>query len=503
MPAVNITTTAAKAFEIPSGTWGYRMHNASDETIYTLDNAAVTVATGMPLAAGAERTVCFAERSRQPMSVQAIHAGSGNKSLRYEILTVQLQAASRTSPSGGAGSFGSLTGVPGDNTALAAALATKSPLVPVSTVIPVGTHCEHANDNAQSNGTDTTSTSRTRHFITCGCYDVQALLTNIYGSTSPTTNNFPITVKAAIEINSVIYPLFIRGARTATLAAGGVVYTDPFPWQFAAGDIVFLRINVSVSSGDKWPRWAFFSNSVDTFETGADRTDSGAFSGTNGYSYRASGLFGKPTTVNQGSVLIVGDSIAAGSGGSTWMNGFIQRSFGGDYGKEVPHVFIGASGETANNFTDQAKTIYRLGLARNCTAALVQLGTHDIFSGRTAAQVQANLQTIYARLRTLGINRIYQTTITPRTTSTDSWTTVNNQTTTNVTHEAERVTLNAWIRANTAGISGFFEVADVVESARDSGRWKAGATADGIHPTDAMHTTMAAAITTSGLLTVP
>ena len=102
MPAVNITTTAAKAFEIPSGSWGYRMHNASDETIYTLDNAAVTVATGMPLAAGAERTVCFAERSRQPMSVQAIHAGSGNKSLRYEILTVQLQAASRTSPSGGA-----------------------------------------------------------------------------------------------------------------------------------------------------------------------------------------------------------------------------------------------------------------------------------------------------------------------------------------------------------------------------------------------------------------
>jgi len=79
----------------------------------------------MPLAAGAERTVCFAERSRQPMSVQAIHAGSGNKSLRYEILTVQLQAASRTSPSGGAGSFGSLTGVPGDNTALAAALAAK------------------------------------------------------------------------------------------------------------------------------------------------------------------------------------------------------------------------------------------------------------------------------------------------------------------------------------------------------------------------------------------
>lgn len=383
------------------------------------------------------------------------------------------------------------------------ALNSQSPLIPVSAVIPVGTHCEHANDNAQSNGTDTTTTSRTRHYITAGCYDVQALLTNIYGSTAPAPNGFNITVKAAIEINSTVYPLFIRGSRTAVLAAGAAVYTDPFAWRFAAGDIVFLRVNVSVTSGDKWPRWAFFSNSVDTFETGADRTDSGSFTGTNGYSYRASGLFGKPTTVNQGSVVVVGESIGAGSGGNTWMNGFIQRAFGGDYGKSVPHAFIGASGETAQNFADQTKTLYRLGLSRNCTAALVQLGSNDIFSGRSAAQVQTDLQTIYARLRALGINRIYQTTVTPRTTSTDSWATVNNQTTTNAGHEAARVTLNAWIRANTAGITGYFEIADVVESARDSGKWKAGSTADGIHPTDTMHTTMSAAITTGGLLTVP
>ncbi len=368
-------------------------------------------------------------------------------------------------------------------------------------ILPCGTHTEHANDNAQSNGTDTTTTSRTRVYVACDCTDAQVLLTNIWGSTSPAANGFSVTVKAAIEINSVVYPLFIRGSRTAVLAAGGMVLTDPFAYRFTAGDAVFLRVNATVTSGDKWPRWAFFSNGVDTFETGADRTDSGSFSGTNGYSYRASGFYARPTTLNQGAVAILGDSISAGAGGNTWMNGFIQRAFGGDYGKSVPHAFAGASGETIANWIDQTKTIYRLSILRGCTSALVQLGINDVGNSRTATQMQNDLLTLYARLRSLGIRRIYQTTITPRTTSTDSWATVGNQTP--HANEAARVTVNNWIRANTAGIEGFFEIADIVESARDSGRWKAGYTADGLHPNDATHTLMAAGISTAGLLQLP
>ena len=401
-----------------------------------------------------------------------------------------------TTPSGGGGSFATLTGVPGDNAALAAALADKAPRV-----IPCGTHTEHANDNGQSNGTDTTTTSRTRVYITCDCTDAQVLLTNIWGATAPAANGYNVTVKAAIEINSVVYPLFIRGSRTAVLAAGGAVLTDPFAYRFTSGDAVFLRVNATVTSGDKWPRWAFFSNSVDQFETGSDMVDSGTLTGTNGYSYRASGFYARPTTANQAAVAVIGDSIAAGSGGNTWMNGFIQRAFGGNYGKSVPHAFAGASGETIANWIDQTKTIYRLGILRGCTSALVQLGINDVSNSRTSTQIQNDLLTLYARLQTLGINRIYQTTITPRSTSTDSWATVNNQTA--HANNAARVTVNNWIRANTAGITGYFEIADLVESARDSGLWKASYTADGVHPTDAVHTTMAAGIDTSLLLTFP
>ena len=380
-----------------------------------------------------------------------------------------------------------------------------SAVVPLTSLIAVGTHTEHTNDGNQSNGSDTTTTSRTKTFITCACGDLQVLLTNIYGSSSPAVNPYSITVKAAIELSGgTVYPLFFNGgSRTAVLAPGAAILTDPLAYRFAAGEHVFVRVNVSVAGGDKWPRWTFISNSVDQFETGSDMTDSGTLTGTNGYSYRASGVYGKPATSNQGSVAVIGDSLAAGAGGNTHYNGFIQRSFGGDYGKSVPHAFIGCPGETVQNFITQSKTVYRLGIIRGCKSALVQLGTNDIFSGRTAAQVQADLATLYARLLTLGITRIYQCTVTPRTTSSDSFATVVNQTTTNAGYESARVTLNTWIRANTAGITGYFEIADLVESARDSGKWIAASTADGIHPTDAMHTTMSAGITTAGLLTVP
>lgn len=95
MPAVNITTTAAKAFDVPEGKWGFTIRNVSDVTLYL--RLSKTVATsganmGMPLDPGGEKTFCFAERSRNSIAVMAIHGGSGNKSLVYDFLETQLQA---------------------------------------------------------------------------------------------------------------------------------------------------------------------------------------------------------------------------------------------------------------------------------------------------------------------------------------------------------------------------------------------------------------------------
>ena len=101
---------------------------------------------------------------------------------------------------------------------------------------------------------------------------------------------------------------------------------------------------------------------------------------------------------------------------------------------------------------------------------------------------------------------MYQTTVTPQTTSTDAWVTTANQTVTAV--HARRIGLNDWIRdgapfdtatglavavgatgstivrAGTRAhpLKGFFEIADIVETSRNSGIWKAGWTTDGLHP---------------------
>lgn len=95
MPAVNITTTAAKAFDVPPRKWGFTVRNNSDTTVYT--RLSKNVATsgddmGMPLDPGAEKTFCFAEQNRNSIALIAIHGGSGNKSLVYDFLETQLQA---------------------------------------------------------------------------------------------------------------------------------------------------------------------------------------------------------------------------------------------------------------------------------------------------------------------------------------------------------------------------------------------------------------------------
>jgi hypothetical protein len=83
-----------------------------------------------------------------------------------------------------------------------------------------------------------------------------------------------------------------------------------------------------------------------------------------------------------------------------------------------------------------------------------------------------------------------QVTIPTRATSTDGWTTLENQTVTN--GGAERLELNDWIRTLPEGLDGYFELADLIESSRDSGKWRTFETEnyitdDGTHPNDNGH----------------
>jgi hypothetical protein len=124
------------------------------------------------------------------------------------------------------------------------------------------------------------------------------------------------------------------------------------------------------------------------------------------------------------------------------------------------------------------------------------MGRNDFTQQIALATVQANMITIWKLLAGYGI-KTWQTTIAPHTSSTDAWATIGNQTILNPsTDNAPRITFNNWVRdgapmlagvavaagSNATGtlragqsghpLAGYMELADVVESSRDSGYWR-------------------------------
>lgn len=193
--------------------------------------------------------------------------------------------------------------------------------------------------------------------------------------------------------------------------------------------------------------------------------------------------------------------------------GWPVNAFEGTY----PTAYVSQNGESAFTWLGTAgrssEVLDSLGGVRTIVEGY---GTNDRASGRTAFQIQTNRVAIWQALRARWpMTRVIAYTIAPRTTSTDSWATTTNQTP--IAGEPHRVAVNAWlrdgapllagavaatgttnpaaIRAGAAGhpVYAVFELADVVESARDSGVWAVGATTDGIHPGTSGRAAIAAA----------
>jgi lysophospholipase L1-like esterase len=218
---------------------------------------------------------------------------------------------------------------------------------------------------------------------------------------------------------------------------------------------------------------------------------------TGAYGYTPIGISGK-TTNPVTTIGVIGDSIISGAGDINSRN----TNFGGDnYGFFVRaidttfgYALLCHSGERAEHFMGLNR-LYRILRTKGLTHAVVQHGINDINGGLSFATVRDNLLDIYNELANRGI-KVFGTTITPVTNSTDNWATVANQSL--KPNEAARVQLNNWIRTKPAPLSGYFEVADTVETARNSGKWKVGTVhipdGLGIHPNAAGHQAMKAAI---------
>lgn len=319
----------------------------------------------------------------------------------------------------------------------------------------------------------------------------------------------PITVRAAIEYPAGTFtPVLFAGARDVVIPIDGIVASDPVTVSIPKGAQFWTRTLVSTAANQQYPIMGpsvtADGDGVIIGTTYSDLTTSGTIAASNGYGYVPSGIRIPPASQNLLRVLGAGDSIMFGTGDSpeTIMNGWWARAF--DASTFNSRICYGS--ERALDFAQPWGRRRRTPLIRGANLAISNYGINDLSNSSSVARLKADLTTVWRILGAAGLP-VFQTTITPHPTSTDNWTTVAGQTV--AFFETNRTTINDWIRTIPAGLTGVIDVADVTETARNSGKWKTDEvtanyyTTDGTHPSAAAHAAIAAQVTSqmSAMLT--
>lgn len=364
----------------------------------------------------------------------------------------------------------------------------------------------------------TSATHRAPHHIHVAATDLRFTWHNWRQNGTSASPNYAdadgaaaVTIRASVEVGGVIYRLTFGGRTDVTIDAGGSAQSDPLPLDIAAGAVVWSRTFV-VSGSWHYTHYSLIAGGAGG--VGAASTDltapgSAAIAdSTFGAMYAPALVTGRLLgAASSPSAMIVGDSIGAGANdhpsSTVWQHrntvnphlhggGFLARALHGVAGS----ISGAVPGSTVQQFVTDAGHFRRMAFAQNCSTFICEYGRNDISGGRTLAQVQADLIAAWRIGSTRGL-RVLQTTITPKTTSTDGWRTTASQTTASTAQETVRVALNTWIRdgaplasaatltavaTGTSGalragqsghpLFGYWEVADACESARNSGLWK-------------------------------
>lgn len=333
-----------------------------------------------------------------------------------------------------------------------------------------------------SNGTNNSVNTRSFHYNLSGqdLTNIQLVYSGwqLDGSSGAEMDGLnAVGIRAAIEYPQGVYtPVYFSGVRDASVPADGNIVSDSAEINIPAGEKFYIRSFASVAAGEKWPRnynASLLSSKGEAATEGVDLSDlttSGTISGTS-RGFGPSGILSTGTGFNP-SFALYGDSIMVGSGvyDSHGYSSFVGRalttlglpSFYSAYGGTRLYQQIG-------NFSRRLALLEIL----NVDYAVIEWGVNDL-STRSAAQMQNDYSALWAGLDAIGV-KVLQTTITPKSSSTDGFYTMENQSvvSTGFTGGAssERAQVNNWIRALPTSLYNYIEVADSVEPARDDGRW--------------------------------
>lgn len=351
--------------------------------------------------------------------------------------------------------------------------------------------------------------SRSKHIAMDRLSSIRLVFANWYVKSSATIGeNLPgasATFQAAIEYPSGTIAAVVNfgGAATGTAADGETLVSDAVAVNIPLGASFFVRTFVSSTAGILYRSGSGGLNNIVGTPVSGEAWTFGVTTpnlvNTPGpFANQQTGIYFGPTAIigltSKPTLFIAGDSRQNnGVSYDTTSDGFgLTGEFGRSFGVSLGALNAGCASERAQTLAlTPALYAKRLALAQYCSHIVSGYGINDITgaggSARTAAQLLADLQTIWAQF---GGKPVYQSTIAPKSSSTDSWATTVNQTT-DATN-SERTAFNDSIRYMPPPLSGYFEVADQMESARNSGIWKAAYTSDGIHANQTAQLALAA-----------
>jgi hypothetical protein len=236
-------------------------------------------------------------------------------------------------------------------------------------------------------------------------------------------------------------PVRFGGNRSVAIAPGhDVVTSDPSAAQIAAGALFFVRTAASFSGTGlqlmDYPgvgaRIVGNNNEFDSRSTSLnDQTMTPATLGNSGGGYWCPVMVLGLVTPNAGAaapgaVLVLGDSIAAGTGDQAdalGLQGYIQRSLE----NSVPFVTAARGSTLAFGLAGSGNGQYALSVDTGITDVLLEDGRNDIQQfGTAATALEALIKAIATRYVNAG-KRVWCFTIPPTTISGDGFTTLANQ----------------------------------------------------------------------------
>lgn len=270
---------------------------------------------------------------------------------------------------------------------------------------------------------------------------------------------------------------FNTGSVGGTIPNVGTLTSDDVPISIPAGALAAIRFYITCTAGSIYaqtdnvgsgvvPGNATLGDVLNIAPSGlSNNVLGGAYGATSGFSSHGPMVTAGPS--NAPAPIIFGNSLTYAQqdiGDSSGDLGDVARSIG----PTLAYACFGHPGDSCLKF--KANSALRRSVLPYFSSAILELVTNDLaINSQTSAQTIASTAAIEALL---GNFPKWLTTCTPAPSSTDNYATLGNQTV--PSWEAARVAVNTSRRTVPDGWSGFFDVANSLESSFNSGKIPAG-----------------------------